>query len=108
MTGEEERYLLVDGRRWRREDPALPEEVARSLRSHLGRGRSGVAAARRSDTDPAPHRRRVDVAKHGLGERGTPWWEQSDEQRHERWERALTELAEVDQEAATGPGGAAY
>ncbi|MBA2696418.1 MAG: 2-polyprenylphenol hydroxylase, partial [Actinobacteria bacterium] len=53
MSGEDEaRYLTVDGRRWRRQDPALPDHVARRLRSH---------------------RRRVGVAKHGLGERGTPW-----------------------------------
>lgn len=92
---DEERYLIVRGRRWRREDPDLPADVAQTLRSHLGRGRSGVAAARRADEDPAPHRRRVGVAKHGLGERGTPWWEQSAEQRRDRWERAVAELDQL-------------
>ncbi|HKJ11396.1 MAG TPA: 2-polyprenylphenol hydroxylase [Ornithinimicrobium sp.] len=92
MAGDEDRYLVVRGRRWRREDPALPTDVAARLRSHLGRGRSGVRQARRSDDDPAPHRERVDLAKRGLGERGTPWWEQSAEQRRQRWETALRSL----------------
>lgn len=108
VSDDAQRYLVVKGRRWRREDPALPEEVARSLRSHLGRGRSGVAAARRAGADPAPHRRRVDVAKHGLGERGTPWWEQSDEQRRARWEQTLAVLATMDREGVPQPRGAAY
>lgn len=94
---DEERWLVVDGRRWRRQDPALPEEVARRLLSHLGRGRSGVRAARAAGEDPAPARRRVDLAKHGLGERGTPWWEQSSAQRRARWEEALTELDGMDE-----------
>lgn len=27
----------------------------------------------------------VQAAKVALGERGTPWWEQSDDERRERW-----------------------
>lgn len=46
--------------------------------------------------DPAPARRRVDLAKHGLGERGTPWWEQDDSQRQQRWKAALAELDAFD------------
>lgn len=92
---DDERWLVVDGRRWRRQDPALPEEVARQLLSQLGRGRSGVRALRASGADPAPARRRVDLAKHGLGERGTPWWEQSAAERQTRWEQALLELDEL-------------
>jgi len=95
MPVEEERYLVVKGRRWRREDPALPADVAARLRSHLGRGRSAVRVARRNEDDPAPHRRRVDLAKHGLGERGTPWWEQSAAEREQRWESALRQLDEL-------------
>jgi len=98
VTDEGERYLVVNGRRWRREDPSLPQDIAQRLRSHLGRGRSGVAVARRAENDPAPHRRRVDLAKHGLGERGTPWWEQAEAQRRERWEQALTDLDNLDQQ----------
>ena len=31
-----------------------------------------------------------------LGERGTPWWEQTDDERRERWESALAELDALD------------
>jgi hypothetical protein len=97
-VSDDERYLVVDGRRWRRQDPSLPDDVAARLRSHLGRGRSGVAAARRADDDPAPHRHRVDLAKHGLGERGTPWWEQSAAERERRWTEALRDLDALDED----------
>lgn len=91
-TNDDERWLVVDGRRWRRQDPALPPDVARRLLSHLGRGRSAVRAVGRDGQDPAPARRRVDLAKRGLGERGAPWWEQDETQRRRRWEAALAEL----------------
>lgn len=93
----DERWLVVDGRRWRRQDPALPPEVAERLLSHLGRGRSAVRTLRRDDQDPAPARRRVDLAKHGLGERGAPWWEQSEGERRARWEAALEQLDALDE-----------
>nr|WP_131106536.1 MULTISPECIES: 2-polyprenylphenol hydroxylase [unclassified Ornithinimicrobium] len=93
---DDERWLVVDGRRWRRQDPALPEDVARRLLSHLGRGRSGVRALRAAGEDAAPARRRVDLAKHGLGERGTPWWEQSPAERRARWADALQVLDGLD------------
>lgn len=104
MTEEtdDERYLVVDGRRWRRQDPALPADVRQSLLSHLGRGRSAVGRAKRSGDDEAvaAARRWVDLAKHGLGERGDPWWEQSPAERRRRWESALSELASLDAEDA--------
>lgn len=90
------RWLVVDGRRWRRQDPELPPEVAERLLSHLGRGRSGVRTAKKAGEDPAPSRRRVDLAKHGLGERGTAWWDQDDAERRRRWEEALDELDRLD------------
>src|SRR6478672_9370098 len=37
----------------------------------------------------APHAPGVHAAKTALGERGTPWWEQSDEQRRTRWSAAV-------------------
>jgi len=91
-----DRWLVVDGRRWRRQDPHLPADVAERLRSHLGRGRSAVRSLKRGGEDPAPARRRVDLAKHGLGERGTPWWEQDASERRRRWETALDELDALD------------
>ena len=100
---DDERWLVVDGRRWRRQDPALPDDVRRALLSHLGRGRSGVRAARGDEAALAATRRRTQLAKEGLGERGEPWWEQSPEQRRERWERALRDLEALDRTAGREP-----
>ena len=88
------RYVVVDGRRWRTADPALPDDVRERLLHHLGVGRSGVRTARSAGDDAAvaAARARVQLAKTGLGERGTAWWEQSDAEREERWETALREL----------------
>ena len=86
------RFLVVRGRRWRRQDPALPEDVAATLRSHLGRARSAVGRFAGDDAAVAAARARVDAAKRGLGERGEPWWEQDDAARRARWEHALALL----------------
>ncbi|SDF28021.1 hypothetical protein SAMN05660662_1695 [Blastococcus aurantiacus] len=88
------RYVVVDGRRWRTADPALPDDVRAQLLHHLGVGRSGVrrASAAGDDAAVAAARARVQLAKTGLGERGTAWWEQSDAEREERWETALRDL----------------
>ena len=88
------RWIVVDGRRWRTADPALPEDVRERLLHHLGVGRSGVRTARSAGDDAAvaAARARVQLAKTGLGERGTAWWEQSDPERQERWETALRDL----------------
>ena len=85
------RYVVVDGRRWRTADPALPDDVRARLLSHLGAARSAVRTA----TDPAAVRAardRVQLAKTGLGERGTAWWDQDDAARRARWEAALEAL----------------
>lgn len=81
------RYVVIDGRRWRATDPSLPEAVAARLRSELMSARRAVGAALRSGDAPAERaaRDRVHRAKVALGERGTPWWEQDDEQRRRRW-----------------------
>ncbi|MDT0275753.1 biopolymer transporter Tol [Blastococcus goldschmidtiae] len=88
------RFVVVDGRRWRTADPALPEDVRERLLHHLGVGRSGVRTARSAGDDAAvaAARARVQLAKTGLGERGTAWWEQSDAERRDRWETALRHL----------------
>ncbi|MFK5689239.1 2-polyprenylphenol hydroxylase [Ornithinimicrobium sp. LYQ92] len=96
---EDARWLVVNGRRWRRQDPDLPEEAAARLLSHLGRGRSAVRALRKDGEDPAPARHRVSLAKHGLGERGTPWWEQDAEAKEHRWQEALAELDRLDEDS---------
>jgi len=92
---EDERWLVIDGRRWRRTDPALPEELAARLRSHLGRARSAVRTAKRAGDDDAVSdaRRRVGLAKHGLGERGPRWW---DDEIAARVSRAIEAVHELD------------
>ena len=37
-------------------------------------------------------RARVSAAKTVLGERGTPWWHQTDDERRARWEQLLADL----------------
>lgn len=85
------RYVVIDGRRWRATDPLLPEDVADALRHELMSARRAVGAALCAG-DPEAERRardRVQRAKVGLGERGTPWWDQSAAERRARWEDAL-------------------
>lgn len=85
------RYVVIKGRRWRASDPMLPEPVADALRHQLMAARRAVGAALKAG-DPDAERRardRVQRAKVGLGERGTPWWEQSPDERRARWEDAL-------------------
>ena len=88
------RFIVVDGRRWRTADPALPDDVRERLLHHLGVGRSGVRRASKAGDDAAvaAARARVQLAKTGLGERGPAWWDQSDAERKERWETALRDL----------------
>ncbi|MGA8988103.1 hypothetical protein [Aeromicrobium sp.] len=89
-----ERWMVVKNRRWRRTDPILPSDLVEALKSHLGRGRSGVRAAKRREDAAAVKsaRRRVDLAKHGLGERGPKWWEVDEPTRLRRAREALNEL----------------
>ena len=95
---EDERWLVIGGRRWRRQDPDLPDEVRDELLSHLGRGRSGVRTAKAGGDDDAiaAARHRVNLAKHGLGERGDPWWEQTQDEKRARWKQALEDLRALD------------
>ena len=92
---DDDTWLVVDGRRWRRTDPAIPEDELVRLKSHLGRGRSGVRTAA-TDAELAATRHRTQLAKVGLGERGQKWWEQSDAERQKRWESALVDLDALD------------
>ncbi len=88
------RFVVVEGRRWRTADPALPDDVRARLLHHLGVARSAVRTAGRSDDEAAvaAARARVQLAKTGLGERGTAWWDQDDDARRARWEAALRAL----------------
>ena len=90
--------MVIGGRRWRRQDPDLPEGVRDELLSHLGRGRSGVRTAKASGgpEELAAARNRVNLAKHGLGERGDAWWDQSPDEKRARWDAALADLRALD------------
>lgn len=92
-----EKYFVEGGRQWRRADPSLPDDVEKHLLSQLGRARSAVSKYRKSGQESRVKdaRRRVQIAKEGLGERGTPWWEQSASERQERWETALSALDDL-------------
>ncbi|XKK42340.1 hypothetical protein HFP72_24285 [Nocardiopsis sp. ARC36] len=88
------RHVVIGGRRWRASDPDLPDGVREDLVGHLMSARRDVAAALRS-RDPGAERlarSRVALAKEGLGERGTPWWELTGDERRSRWEEALRRL----------------
>ncbi|MCM3696539.1 biopolymer transporter Tol [Microbacterium oleivorans] len=92
----DERWLVVNGRRWRRTDPALPADLVAALTSHLGRGRSAVRRAQGDPDATSAARRRVDLAKHGLGERGPYWWDEPEDERLRRAEQALAELEDLE------------
>jgi hypothetical protein len=78
------RYLVIDRRRWRATDPAIPEERRAELTRALMAWRREVRRSKGADEERAA-RAGVQAAKVALGERGTPWWEQADEERQARW-----------------------
>ena len=86
------RYVVIDGRRWRATDPDIPEDVAAKLRRRLMAARRAVGAALRAGDPDAERQARalVQQAKTALGERGTPWWEQTADERRVRWEAGLS------------------
>ena len=96
---DDERWLVIKGRRWRRTDPCLPEDLVAALTSHLGTGRSTVGAAKRSGVDGrvARARRRVGLAKLGLGERGPYWWDRPEGERIEQARVALRDLEALEE-----------
>lgn len=101
---DEERWLVIHGRRWRRTDPSLPADVVEALTSHLGKGRSGVRAGKKAGDDErvTASRRRVGLAKAGLGERGPYWWDEPEAARLARARDALRELEALDAHASPG------
>lgn len=65
--------MVVRGRLWRLSDPDLDPARREELVRELMAGRRAVRDA--ADTAALRlARARVDAAKHGLGERGPPWW----------------------------------
>ncbi|MCE0534623.1 hypothetical protein LWF15_03800 [Kineosporia rhizophila] len=87
-------HVVIKGRKWRATDPELPEEVGAVLRKELMSARREVGRALRQEDEAAERaaRDRVQRAKVALGERGTPWWEHSSQDRKARWEPLYREL----------------
>ena len=71
--GSDARFLTIDGRRWRRSDPGIPQALRQELVNELMSARRAVAAARNARR-LKDARRRVQNAKLALGERGRAWW----------------------------------
>lgn len=82
---EDGRYVVVDGRRWRATDPAIPEARRQELTNALMAWRREVRRTKGTDEERWA-RDGVQAAKVALGERGTPWWEQDEDERRARWE----------------------
>src|SRR5690242_8364365 len=70
------RYFVMEGRLWRRSNPALGPRQRQLLVEALMRARREVGLALRASDKAAEQeaRRRVHLAKVALGERGPPWW----------------------------------
>ncbi len=70
------RYLVVRGRLWRCSNPELASDEREQLTRELMSARRAKGVAMRAGDEAAREaaRKRVDAAKHGLGERGPVWW----------------------------------
>ncbi|MGW9022357.1 biopolymer transporter Tol [Leucobacter chromiiresistens] len=88
------RYIIVNGRRWRATDPQLPDRLVAPLKSELGSARSRIRTAP-DDAARRALRDRVQLAKEGLGERGTAWWEMDESDRIARAEDRLRRLTDA-------------
>jgi hypothetical protein len=87
---EDGHHVVVDGRRWRATDPLIPEERRHALQRVLMAWRREVRRTKGTEEERRS-RDGVQAAKVALGERGTPWWEQTEEQRRARWEAEVPE-----------------
>lgn len=77
-TVDEEHTFVVNGRRWRRSDPRIPDTLRTELVAELMDARRAVGVAGRQGDRQAQRaaRERVHDAKVALGERGAPWWDE--------------------------------
>lgn len=82
---EDGHFVVIDGRKWRATDPDIPAERRDELQRVLMAWRREVRRTKGTDEERRS-RDGVQAAKVALGERGTPWWEQSDAERRARWE----------------------
>ncbi|WP_029088788.1 hypothetical protein [Brevibacterium album] len=83
---EDGRYIVVEGRRWRAADPAIPAPLKQELVGELMRARRLIGSGETSA------RTRVHDAKIALGERGRAWWKADEESRGIRAAAALNAL----------------
>ncbi|MCW2955404.1 MAG: hypothetical protein JWO69_273 [Thermoleophilia bacterium] len=101
---DETTHIEIDGRRWRRSDPAIPEPLRVELVRELMAARRAVAAGKRHEDEGAitAARARVQDAKVALGERGPEWWEERSEADHRvRIEAAVRALLRARVETST-------
>ena len=90
-TTDDGHYIVINGRRWRATDPAIPEQRLNELTRILMAWRREVRRTKGTPEEAAA-REGVQLAKTALGERGTPpWWEQTAEQRRARYEAEVPE-----------------
>lgn len=70
------RYIVVRGRLWRATNPHLSKAERERLTRELMDARRAKGRAMRAGDAEAREaaRKRVDAAKHALGERGEVWW----------------------------------
>jgi hypothetical protein len=68
------RYFVVRDRLWRKSNPALEGDAKQRLVKELMSARRAVRDAKDDPGAMAEARRRVDLAKIALGERGPVWW----------------------------------
>lgn len=91
-------HIIVNGRRWRATDPAIPDTFRQELVDEL------MAARRAVKSDEPDARRRVHDAKTALGERGAPWWEEpTDAAFEERAAAAMRALTRKRSESSICP-----
>lgn len=77
-------YFVIDGRRWRAADPDIPEDRRAELIRILMAWRREVKTTKGTDRERVT-RAGVQAARVALGERGDPWWGQSEAERQMRW-----------------------
>ena len=85
---EDGHHVVIDGRKWRATDPEIPEARREELTKVLMAWRREVGRTRGTDEE-STSRAGVQAAKVALGERGTPWWEQTQDERRARWSASV-------------------
>ena len=85
---EDGHHVVIDGRTWRATDPEIPESRREELTKVLMAWRREVGRTRGTDEE-STSRAGVQAAKVALGERGTPWWEQTKDERRARWSASV-------------------